>query len=133
VNNLFTKLRARLSEARETHEYRKESVILDFTEDLLTRMEDLGLSRSALARRLDASPAYVTQILRGDANFTLDTLVKIAHAVGCDLSTHLTPRGREAVWIEVANKTASSGNEKDKIAQDKTTTAPDSNELSLAA
>jgi len=106
MSELLNKLRAKLAEARESHVYRKESVILDFTEDLVVRMDELGMTRSELARKLDTSPAYVTKILRGNANFTLDSLVKIAHAVGCQLSTHLTPCDREAMWIEVMTKSA---------------------------
>ncbi len=45
------------------------------------RMSELSLTRSALARRLDASPAWVTQLLRGDENITLRTLGKLAVAL----------------------------------------------------
>ena len=133
MSSLFTKLRAKLSEARETHEYRKESVILDFTEDLIARMDDLKLSRSELARKLDVSPAYVTQILRGSANFTLDSMVKIANAVGCELSTHLTPCDREAIWIEVASNAGSSGSTSNEHDSLQTTAAANHDELSIAA
>ncbi len=133
MSDIFTKLRARLAEAPASHEYRKESVILDFTEDLVARMDALGISRSALARRLGASPAYVTKILRGNANFTLDSLVKIADAVGCQLSTHLTPCDREAMWIEVMTRSAvgvvdAASGQIDEYANPETT-----NELAVAA
>lgn len=45
------------------------------------RMAELRISRSALARRLDTSPAWVTQLLRGDENLTLKTLGKLAVAL----------------------------------------------------
>lgn len=133
MSDIFTKLRAQLAEARESHEYRKESVILDFTEELVARMEDLGLSRSDLARKLDASPAYVTKILRGNANFTLDSLVKIAHAVGCQLSTHLTPCDREVMWIEVMVETAVGGMEALPNPTDECLSVENHNELAFAA
>ena len=78
--------------ARETHAYRAEGASIRFTEDLVARMKADGLTRSALAEKIGASPAYVTKILRGDTNFTLDSMVKIASALGCDLTIGLLPQ-----------------------------------------
>jgi transcriptional regulator with XRE-family HTH domain len=69
-----------------------------FTAEILAVMEQRGISRSELARRLGASPAYVTKILRGDANFTLASLAKLAAALGAELEIGLRvgpERGRE--------------------------------------
>lgn len=60
---------------------------------LRRRLEASGLSRSALARRLGASPAYVTKVLRGRTNFTLDSLVKIAAALGAEVEVRLGGAG----------------------------------------
>ena len=43
-----------------------------FLEDLVRAMEEAGISRAELARRLGSSPAYVTKILRGNVNFSGD-------------------------------------------------------------
>lgn len=61
------------------------------TRALIARMDRLGVSRSELARRLGTSPAYVTKILRGDTNFTLGSLAKIAEALGSRLELRLEP------------------------------------------
>ncbi|MEX1023163.1 MAG: helix-turn-helix transcriptional regulator, partial [Dehalococcoidia bacterium] len=45
------------------------------------RMAVLDVSRAELARRLGTSPAWVTQLLRGDENLTLRTLGKLAVAL----------------------------------------------------
>lgn len=55
------------------------------------RREALGWSRSELARRLDTSPAYVTKILNGGANFTLASLARLAATLGLGLDLRLAP------------------------------------------
>jgi transcriptional regulator with XRE-family HTH domain len=62
---------------------------------LIARMERLGVSRSELARRLGTSPAYVTKILRGDTNFTLSSLAKIAEALGSRVELRLAAGAEE--------------------------------------
>jgi transcriptional regulator with XRE-family HTH domain len=47
------------------------------------------MTRVELARRLGASPAYVTKILRGKVNFTLATMVRLSRAVGGELHVQL--------------------------------------------
>ena len=84
------------TEARKDYAYWVEGTILEFTEDMVSRMEEQGVSRSELARRIGVSPAYVTKILRGSTNFTLDTMVKVARALDCDLRCHLQgAKGRQ--------------------------------------
>ena len=78
-----------IREAEAKPEYAAAAVVYDFTEDIWNLMEAQGLSRSELAARLGASPAYVTKILRGNANFTLVSMVKLASALGGELRVHL--------------------------------------------
>lgn len=52
-----------------------------FVEQVLVAMEEQGVSRNELARRLDKSPQYVGRILNETANFTIDTMVKLAFAL----------------------------------------------------
>jgi len=74
--------------------YKTESAVLEFTEELMARMKSQGVSRADLARKIECSPAYVTKILRGSTNFTLETMVKIADVFGCKLRTHMQPDGK---------------------------------------
>ena len=69
--------------------YKTEAAALEFTEELVARMKSQGVSRADLARKIGCSPAYVTKILRGSTNFTLETMVKIADVLGCKVRTHL--------------------------------------------
>ena len=78
--------------ARASHAYRAEAASIQFTESLYIRMQDLGITRSQLAEKIGVKPAYITKILRGDTNFTLETMVKLAHALDCELSCVLKPK-----------------------------------------
>ena len=87
----LTTLKVRTAKARATHAYRAEGASLRFTGDLLAQMKSRGVTRSALAGMIGTPPAYITKILRGETNFTLDTMVKIAHALDCEVSVQLSP------------------------------------------
>src|SRR5688500_6363140 len=56
--------------------------IADMIHELLAHR---GVSRAELARRLGKSRAYVTQLLRGGTNVTIETLGSIADALDCKL------------------------------------------------
>jgi transcriptional regulator with XRE-family HTH domain len=58
-------------------------------EQIVVRMEALGLSRRELAERMGVSPARVTQVLRGSENLTLKTLVLVANALDAHIKMEL--------------------------------------------
>jgi transcriptional regulator with XRE-family HTH domain len=81
-------------EAEQHQDYWTAGAILEFTESVVREMARQGLTRSALAKRLGATPAYVTKILRGRASFTLATMVRLCHALGADLHVRLASGSR---------------------------------------
>jgi transcriptional regulator with XRE-family HTH domain len=74
---------------------------LEFTEEMLARMKERGVSKSQLAFRLQAKPAFVTRLVSGHNNFTLETMVRVARALDCEFRSHLQPAGTKACWIDV--------------------------------
>ena len=52
-----------------------------FVEAVRDRMAELGLSQSDLARRLDVTPSYVSQMLSGHRRPGLDSLEDFAKAL----------------------------------------------------
>ena len=83
-----------LAEARRIPEYWEEGAVLDFTEALYIAMEEQGITRAELARRLGTSQAYITRVLSGHANFTLKTMAKLALALGLQLEVGLGPQSQ---------------------------------------
>ncbi len=88
------------SEAEKDPQYWMEHAVLDFTEELWRHMEERGVSRAELARRLGTSPAYVTKALRGEGNFTLSTMVRFALALDQRVAVHLAPTHSVTRWID---------------------------------
>ena len=72
--------------------YWVESMRFDFVEEVERIMEENGITRAELARRLDSSPAYVTQMFRGMFNPTLLTLAKVALALDAQVELRLILR-----------------------------------------
>ena len=78
-------------EARRKDAYRVADAIYSFTEELNRIAQLEGVSRAELARRLGTSAAYITKVFRGDANFTVESMVRLARAVGARGHIHLAP------------------------------------------
>jgi transcriptional regulator with XRE-family HTH domain len=58
-------------------------------------MEANGITRSDLARRLGVSPAYITKVLRGNVNFTVDSMVRLVKAAGGEISVQIAPKAHK--------------------------------------
>ena len=72
--------------------YQAEELILGITEAITARMEEQGLTRAALAKRLNVSPAQVSKLLNADStNFTIKTLARIAAALNVRLEWDFQP------------------------------------------
>lgn len=65
--------------------YAQEKAKMHVAQRIYDAMKLQGVSKAELARRLGSSRAYITRILQGDVNFTIDSLVKIGGALNCDL------------------------------------------------
>lgn len=78
-------------EARQKDAYRVADAIYSFTEELNRIAQLEGVSRAELARRLGTSAAYITKVFRGDVNFTVESMVLLAGAVGARVHIHLAP------------------------------------------
>lgn len=87
-------------EARQYEDYWTEGLALEFTEQISRLMKEKNVSRSVLAERIGHSPAYITKVLRGDANLTIATMVKLARALGAEVRLHLSPAGSRTTWYD---------------------------------
>jgi transcriptional regulator with XRE-family HTH domain len=76
-----------MADVRQQHEpefdrlVEQESLILEATETICQLMEELGVTRAALAERTGTSKGYITQLLSGRRNMTLRTLADLAYAL----------------------------------------------------
>ncbi len=87
----MSKLTERLEQLRKTPEYELELLKLEVSDAIAARMQELEINQAELARRMGVSRARVTQILRGNDNLTLRTLVLLAHALQSRLVVGIEP------------------------------------------
>jgi transcriptional regulator with XRE-family HTH domain len=73
---------AGLEAAKKHPAYWQEDLLLTVANRLSSEMAAQGITQAELARRLDVSPAYVSRLLRGHENLTLQTLARIAFELG---------------------------------------------------
>lgn len=95
-----TKFQDMLSAAKERDEFWVERAILAITEEIVCLMDKQGISKSELAKRLEKNPSFVTKLLSGENNFTLETLVKIGRRLDCEFLSHFQQRSVKTEWMD---------------------------------
>ena len=68
--------------ARRRPAYWAEKLKLEASDAIIDTMDESHVSRSELARRLGTSPSFITKVLSGYHNLSLDTIAKIGCALG---------------------------------------------------
>ena len=79
AESVFTQFLADLSCQRELE---RETLAFEATELISRLMESESVSKAELAKRLNRSRAYVTQVLSGSRNMTMHTFADFAFALG---------------------------------------------------
>jgi len=64
-------------------------------------MKARGINNAALAEKAGVSPAYITKVMRGTENFTLETMSKLALAVNGKVRIHVCDRNLQTQWIDI--------------------------------
>ena len=76
---------AKYSKAGHDEEFdrlvRQEELILQVTEALTQALDEAGVKKTELARRLGKTPGFVSQVFGGGRNLTLRTVADIAGAL----------------------------------------------------
>ena len=61
---------------------REEELILEVTEAVIAVMQEEGISKAQLAKRLGKTKGFISQLLSGGRNLTLRTLAGLVDALG---------------------------------------------------
>ncbi len=84
-----------LKQIKKSDRYEVE-VVRDLVSDQIHRaMVSERISKAEFARKLNTSPPYITKLLQGNGNFTIETLVKIAGALGYKFRPLLIPMNQD--------------------------------------
>jgi transcriptional regulator with XRE-family HTH domain len=120
----------------------QERLILEATEAIVALLEETGVSRQELAKRLGKSKSFVSQILSGERNMTLRTLADVGYALGhpFSMSADLAPSdaaGLRAVFAAFSGEAANPMQIPANVVRDRQRAAGeiqvDPHEFSLAA
>ncbi len=98
----FAALYAKLE---NTPAYQAEKLAVAFLAELNSFMQAHGVSNAELARRAGVTPAYITKVFRGPSNLSIETLTKLADAIGCKVHLHLASNGIAVRWFDVFQQT----------------------------
>lgn len=82
-------------DSEEMKLYLQEKLILEVTECIADFMQRKGIKKSELAKKLDKTKGYITQLLNGRANMTLRTVADVMWALDCSLTVDVHPLGFE--------------------------------------
>lgn len=99
-----------LEEAEGTFEYKLEGLELEVTERILQVMDEQGLTRSELTRRLNVSKAAVSKLLNNGSNMTLKRLLAVAEALNLELRVDLRQAAYRIETNGIGDKTTSEAN-----------------------
>jgi len=86
-------------EARLSDAYWVETAIMEFTSDIYAEMKRQKKNKSDLAAIIGTSPAYITKVFSGSANFTIETMVKLSRALGCRLHVKAVHNDYKVSWF----------------------------------
>jgi transcriptional regulator with XRE-family HTH domain len=88
-----------LDTARKRERYWLETAKLGFSVELNRLFNRSGMSQVELATKIGTSPAYITKVFRGDTNFTIETMAKLANVFDGELRIQITPKYAREHWL----------------------------------
>ena len=91
-NATAKRFRDLLQTTEQSDAFQLDRLKVEISEQIYQAMNQQGISNSDLARRLGKSRAYVTKLLRGTTNFTLESLVRISRALSNEVEINLVTR-----------------------------------------
>lgn len=97
--NDFGKL---FAELEKSDSYWAQKTIVDFSVELHKLMRLRKLSKKQFSQKLGTSQAYITKVFKGDANFTIDTMVKLVRALNGQMKINVCPAEEKNVhWCRL--------------------------------
>jgi len=99
MSEYITTFKRCLEKAKKNLHFSVQRVILDFSEQVIRRMQILGINKAALAERLETSPAYVTKMLKCETNFTIESMTKLANVLEAGLEIRLCAKNIGSEWF----------------------------------
>lgn len=105
-----------LNQARSANAYWEASVKHDFASQLFQILHEHGISQKELATRVAVSPSQISQVLAGNENLSVRSMIKYAMGVGQVVKVRLMPKEADNACMPAS--TAFEDNEWAKVIRD---------------
>lgn len=87
-----------MDDLRKSIPYIQASLKFRFANELHDQIESSGERQKDIAERAGKSEAYISKVLRGDSNLTIDTMVELIHAARGALHIKITDANDGLLW-----------------------------------
>lgn len=88
------------SDIKQRDSYWVEKAVLEFTCELYDLMVKKNITKAEMARTIGTSPAYITKVFSGNANFTVETMVRLTRALGGQVHIHIADENHIVKWYD---------------------------------
>jgi len=89
-----------INDLSNSPEYLADVFSLELIDDFYKLMKDKGLSQKKLANKLGTSEAYISRVLNGFANLSIESISKISFALDAAPHIHIAERNIIVEWTE---------------------------------
>lgn len=100
------KIQAQIEQEIQTDDYWIEKAKLDFAMDLYRTCKAADINGKSLAEKLGKSAAYISKTFKGDANLTIESMVKLARAAGTNIEIRFDDSAVDKEQDSVIHKSA---------------------------
>ena len=66
---------------------------------MLDKMEELGITQKAVAERMGCSQQYISRVLKGSENLSIETIFKIESALDCRFLNRHSPCVKDLMML----------------------------------
>ena len=94
ISNRYQKA---FEQAKEAPAFWAESAMLDVARQLVARMNETGVKQAKLAQLMGKHAPFVSRVLSGEHNVTIQTIAAVAHALDAHIDVRLVPNKKAAV------------------------------------
>jgi len=77
------------------------AVMRDFRKTVVGRLDDMNVQQKEIAARAGFKPSYLSWVLSGRHNVTMDTFLRVAEAVGIQVSISYRPLARSPETVNI--------------------------------
>lgn len=101
VLSFSRELEGRLDALETNAAFVADSLKIEIGDEVIRVLKEKDWSRSDLARALKRSRQYVTKMLKGDTNFTLESIASLSIALNKEFHFVFADRGTSIRWLGV--------------------------------